>query len=143
MSVRPPLVTADELNRHLAELFGGDEDRMHDMVLELEYGMSLTSMNIGARQLRPGQIMSGPTVFTACDAALFYASLSVYGLDMMMVTSDVQIRFLRPGIGRVLKARCRILNVGSRLITGQVVAFTDDESKPVAVAMGSCVPPRR
>lgn len=144
MSAPAPLVTAAELNAKLRELFGAD---MHgltsDMVSEMEYGMVLTTMDVSPKQLRPGKIISGPTVFAACDAALFYACLSVYGLDMMMLTSDMQIRFLRPAKGTRLHARGRILSVGSKLITGQVVAFTDDETKPVAVAQGSCVPPKK
>lgn len=144
MTVRDPLVTASELNAHLRELFGPEfVGTSGEMVKELEYGMVLATMEIGPRQLRPGNIISGPTVFSMCDAALFYACLSVHGLDMMMLTSDMQIRFLRPAIGTTLNARARILNVGSKLITGQVVAFIDDESKPVAVAQGSCVPPRK
>lgn len=143
MTDRPPLVTASELNAHLREIFGPEMLGVTtEMVTELEYGMVLTTMDVNPRQMRPGNIISGPTVFSACDAALFYACLSVYGLDMMMLTSDMQIRFLRPAIGTTLRARCRILNVGSKLITGQVVAFIDDESKPVAVAQGSCVPPK-
>ena len=141
---RQPLVTAAELNTHLRSLFGNDMLGLtSDMVTEMEYGMVLTSMDVGEKQLRPGRIISGPTVFAACDAALFYACLSVYGLDMMMLTSDMQIRFLRPAKGTRLQARGRILSVGSKLITGQVVAFTDDESRPVAVAQGSCVPPKK
>ncbi|MFZ9157420.1 MAG: PaaI family thioesterase [Ilumatobacteraceae bacterium] len=144
MTTREPLVTATELNAHLRKLFGQDMLGLtSDMVTEMEYGMVVTTMEVGEKQLRPGRIISGPTVFAACDAALFYACLSVYGLDMMMLTSDMQIRFLRPAKGTRLHARGRILSVGSKLITGQVVAFTDDESKPVAVAQGSCVPPKK
>ena len=143
MTTRAPLVSAAELNAHLLELFGTEYvGESGDMVLEMEYGMVLARMDVGERQLRPGGIISGPSVFSLCDAALFYACLSVYGLNMMMLTSDMQIRFLRPAKGSRLFARGRILNVGSKLITGQVVAFTDDESKPVAVAQGSCVPPK-
>jgi len=143
MTDRPPLVTASELNAHLRALFGSEMlDVAAEMVTELEYGMALATMDVSPRQMRPGNIISGPTVFAACDAALFYACLSVHGLDMMMLTSDIQIRFLRPAIGTRLRARCRILNASSKLITGQVVVFTDDESKPVAVAQGSCVPPK-
>ena len=92
--------------------------------------------------LRPGKIISGPTVFSICDAALFYASLSAIGMEPMTLTSEMSIRFLRPARGEVIRARATVNSLGSRAIVGTVVAYTDDESKPVAVAQGTYMRPK-
>jgi acyl-coenzyme A thioesterase PaaI-like protein len=42
----------------------------------------------------------------------------------------------------VIRARARIDSLGSRSIVGTVIAYTDDESKPVAVAQGTYMRPK-
>ena len=44
--------------------------------------------------------------------------------------------------GEVIRARARLDSLGSRSIVGTVIAYTDDESKPVAVAQGTYMRPK-
>jgi acyl-coenzyme A thioesterase PaaI-like protein len=91
--------------------------------------------------LRPGGIISGPTVFGVCDAALWYACFTVIGIEPMALTSELSIRFLRPARGQQVRARADLHHPGRRSMIGSVVAWTDDPERPVAVAQGTYVRP--
>lgn len=49
------------------------------------------------RHLRPGGIVSGPTLMTLADAAAYAALLSLSDAAKMAVTSNLNISFLRAG----------------------------------------------
>jgi uncharacterized protein (TIGR00369 family) len=90
------------------------------------------------RHLRPGGLISGPTLFTCADVALWYLSFTQLGLAAMAVTSDVHIDFLRPAKGGDLLARAELLRSGKSRITGRVSIWVDgNEEKPVAHATGN------
>jgi len=86
-------------------------------------------------------IISGPTVFGVCDAALYYACFTVMGIEPMVLTSEMSIRFLRPARGDTLRAKAVLDHAGRRSMIGTVTAWTDDSDKPVAVAQGTYVAP--
>lgn len=136
---RSPLVTLQQINDFIGGEFGGASNACE----ALEHGMAVAVMHPSAQQLRPGRIISGPTVFSICDAALFYAALSVTGMEPMTLTSEMSIRFLRPARGEVIRARAVVDAEAGRSVVGSVVAWTDDENQPVAVAQGTYVRPRR
>jgi len=92
--------------------------------------------------LRPGGIISGPAVFGCCDAALYFACFSVLGIEPMVLTSELSIRFLRPARGTELRARAELQHAGRRSLIGTIVAWTDNVDKPVAVAQGTYVAPQ-
>jgi uncharacterized protein (TIGR00369 family) len=92
--------------------------------------------------LRPGRYISGPTMFTMADTALWFAVFSVVGIESMAVTSEMSIRFLRPAKDGDLLAHAKVHSVGNRRIVGTVEIWV--ESRPdrlVAVAQGSYARP--
>ena len=135
----PSLVSVEEMNAFIGGAFGGNQNACELM----SFAMAVAVMYPSAASLRPGKIISGPTVFSICDAALFYAALSATGMEPMTLTSEMSIRFLRPARGEVIRARATLNSIGSRSIVGSVVAYTDDESKPVAVAQGTYARPKK
>lgn len=136
---RDPLVTVAEINAFIGGEFGGNTNACEEMA----FGMAVAVMYPSSASLRPGKIISGPTVFGICDAALFYAALSATGMEPMTLTSEMSIRFLRPARGEVIRAKAILNSVGSRSIVGSVVAYTDDENRPVAVAQGTYMRPKK
>jgi len=130
-------VTIDEINRFLDADFGGNANRCE----EIGHRWAVARFDTSSTVLRPGGIISGPTVFGACDAALYYACFTVMGLEPMVLTSEMSIRFLRPARGAELRARAELHHAGRRSLIGTVVAWTDDIDKPVAVAQGTYVAP--
>lgn len=130
-------VTVDEINEFLRRDFGGTST----VCDEVGDGWAVARLDVSDANLRPGGIISGPTMFGVCDAALYYACFTVLGISPMTVTSELSIRFLRRASGRELRARADIVKAGRRAIVGGIVAWVDDPTKPVAVAQGTYVPP--
>ena len=65
--------------------------------------------------LRPGNIISGPTLFTAADSAMYALVLGHLGAQLMAVTSDMSLRFLaRAAPGDVI-GEATFLKLGRRL----------------------------
>lgn len=71
--------------------------------------------------LRPGGTVSGPTLMTLADTAMYASLLARLGVAAATaVTSSLEMHFLsRPDPGR-LTVRCRLLKVGRRLAVGAV-----------------------
>lgn len=130
-------VTAEQINEFLGREFGGTANRCE----AVGDRTAVAVIEPGPQSLRPGGIISGPTVFGVCDAALYYACFTVIGIEPMALTSELSIRFLRPAVGPVVRARAALHHVGRRSIIGSVTAWTDDEERPVAVAQGTYVRP--
>ncbi len=131
------LVTAAEINAFLERDFPGNGNRCHSV----GDGWAIAELPTAGINLRPGGIVSGPTVFGVCDGALYYACFTVLGIEPMTLTSELSIRFLRPARGAAVFARAQLLKVGRRAIVGSITAWTEDESAPVAIAQGTYIPP--
>ena len=132
MTVTPELINAF-LNEHFPGV-GNHCEAVGDR-------WAIARLDTSTIALRPGGIISGPTVFGACDAALYYACFTVLGIEPMALTSEMSIRFLRPARGPVLRARAELHHAGRRSLIGSVIAWTDDPDKPVAAAQGTYVAP--
>ncbi len=131
-------VTSSEVNEFLAADFPGTTNSCE----AVGPGWAVALVRAGDQHLRPGGIISGPTVFGACDAALYYACFTAIGIEPMALTSELSIRFLRPARGAELRAKATLHHVGGRSIIGTVEAWTDDPDRPVAVAQGTYVRPK-
>jgi uncharacterized protein (TIGR00369 family) len=128
-------VTVEQVNDFLATEFASSRNTCE----QVGEGWAVARFGADALALRPGGIISGPTVFGLCDAALYYACFTVLGIEPMTLTSEMSIRFLRPATGDEIRARAHLLDVGRRSIVGSITAWTDDIDKPVAIAQGTYV----
>jgi uncharacterized protein (TIGR00369 family) len=133
----PSGVTVEEINAFLRNEFAGNGNHCE----AVGDRWAIARMDTATNHLRPGGIISGPTVFAICDAALYYACFTVMGVVPMVLTSEMSIRFMRPARGTVLRARAELHHAGRRSLIGSVVAWTDDPAKPVAAAQGTYVAP--
>lgn len=90
--------------------------------------------------LRPGGVVSGPVLFGAADTAMFAAVLAHCGPELMALTADTQIRFLRAATPGDVVAESTIVKFGRRLVVLDTVIWTDDPARPAANAStpGSC-----
>ncbi|MBI5090454.1 MAG: PaaI family thioesterase [Actinobacteria bacterium] len=131
------LVTPEAVNEFLDREFPSTGNRCESV----GPGWAIACFDSSTVGLRPGGIISGPTVFGACDAALWFACFTVIGIEPMALTSELSIRFLRPARGSLLRARADLHHPGRRSMIGSVVAWTDDVERPVAVAQGTYVRP--
>lgn len=131
-------VTPDEVNAYLSENFDGTGNQC----VEVGPDWAVCRLDASTTNLRPGGIVSGPTVFGACDAALWYALFGAVGIEPMALTSELSIRYLRPARGDELYARADLHHVGRRSVVGSVrVWMGHDPDTTVAVAQGTYVRP--
>jgi acyl-coenzyme A thioesterase PaaI-like protein len=133
----PSGVTPEQINAFLNEQFPGTGNHCE----AVGNRWAIARLETSNTTLRPGGIISGPTVFGVCDGALYYACFTVLGIVPMALTSEMSIRFLRPARGPVLRARAELHHAGRRSLIGTVIAWTDDPDKPVAAAQGTYVAP--
>jgi uncharacterized protein (TIGR00369 family) len=131
--------TPDEVNAFFAAEFPASHDGGNRCV-DMAPGRALARWSYDARQLRPGDLISGPTQFGLADIALWFLSFTVLGLAPMAVTSELYITFLRPAQGGDLLAEARLLRAGRSKIAGDVRLWVDGApDRPVAHAVGSYV----
>jgi uncharacterized protein (TIGR00369 family) len=84
--------------------------------------------------LRPGGTISGPSLMSLADMAMYSMLLAMIGPVALAVTTNLNINFLRkPGPADVI-AKARLLKLGSRLAVGEVTMFSDGDNEPVAHA---------
>lgn len=110
-------------------------------VEEVRPGYARIRLKYDKWMLRPGELVSGPALFTAADAAMYALVLAHLGPVVMAVTANMNLNFLNPAqIGDVV-AECKLLRLGMRLAVMEVSLFTNDTL--VAHVTGSYAVPRR
>lgn len=93
---------------------------------------------IGFDELRPGGTVSGPTLMTIADCALYIAILGEIGIVSLTVTTSLTINFMRkPSSTKDIIGRCSLLKVGKSLIVGEVLLYSEGDEKPVAHVVGT------
>ena len=128
------LVTPETINAAIAESFPGNTCRC----VEIGDDWVTCSLTPAETALRPGGYLSGPTQFGLADSALWFATFVAIGrIELMALTSELSIRYLRPAIGAELWARAELESVGSKRIVGSVRVWTDDPGRPTSVAQGT------
>lgn len=134
---RAGLITPAEIDAFVADAYpamAGSGVRC----VEVTEGMVEVVWRYDATQLRPGDYISGATQFALADAALWYATFTVVGLEAMAVTTDLQITFLRPAMGGDLRATAEVVSVGRARIHGDVRLWVgDDRRRLVSHATGT------
>lgn len=94
-------------------------------------------------QLRPGGTISGPTLMTLADTAMYLLVIAHIGPVPLAVTTNLNINFLRKPAPKDVIAEAKMLKLGARLAVGEVALFSEGEDAPVAHAtLTYSIPPR-
>lgn len=94
-------------------------------------------------QLRPGGTISGPSLMTLADMAMYATLLAQIGLVPLAVTTNLSINFLRKPAPKDVLADVEIVKLGARLAVGDVRLTSDGELELVAQASVTySIPPR-
>jgi uncharacterized protein (TIGR00369 family) len=112
-------------------------------VESLGAGTALMRVDYHESQLRPGGTVSGPTMFTLADLALYAAVLGAIGRVPNAVTTNLTINFLRRPTPGPLWGDCRLLKLGKRLAVGEVTILSRIGDTAVAHATGTYSIPDR
>lgn len=82
--------------------------------------------------LRPGGIVSGPTLMALVDVAAYAAIAAHHGPEPMAVTNALSITFLRACKVEPIMADAHILKLGRRLATIDVRIWQGSEDRLIA-----------
>ena len=109
-----------------------------------EKGASLL-WRVSDNDLRPGSTISGPTMMTLADFAMYVAILGEIGIVGLAVTTSMNINFLRkPSGSQNLRGVCKLMKVGKALIVAEVWIYSVDSDDPVAHVTGTySIPPQK
>lgn len=135
------LMDAEALNDYLAEIFPGS-----GLSRSVEYAdgaRALVRVRYAESQLRPGGTLSGPTMMSLADTAMYALVLSAIGRVPLAVTTNLSINFLRKPPPADLVAEARMLKLGKALAVGDVLIRSEGEEAACAHAVVTySIPPR-
>lgn len=101
---------------------------------EISAGRAVVALSPDEGNLRPGNLVSGPTQMGLADHAAYAVILAHIGPVAMAVTSNLNYTFLRGARFSPLFAEARLLRLGRRLATVDVILWQDDKDRPVGQA---------
>ena len=129
----------------ITDFFTKDFPQTKCQIVSVGNGTALVTHPVGLEELRPGGTVSGPTMMTLADVALYVAILGEIGIVPLTVTTSLNINFLkRPQPANPIRAESRLLKLGKTLVVGEVNIFSGDDPMPVAHATGTySIPPQK
>ncbi len=134
----PAQMTPEAMNEFLDKSFYQNTLRC----IQLDDDGAVLEQDTDHRHLRPGGTVSGPTLMTLADAAMYAALLGQIGPVALAVTTNLNINFLRKPVPGKLTAKARLLKLGRRLAIGEVSIYCNDDEEPVAHStMTYSIPP--
>ena len=137
-----PAMTADDIDRFMAVEF--PQARGWTRIVAIRDDEVDLELPFSADNLRPGGTLSGPTLMTLADTAMFYLLLSRLGPVALAVTTSLAINFLRRPPPAALLATARLLKLGTRLAVGEVHIRSAEGGALVAQASVTyALPPAR
>jgi len=138
-----PKMTAQELESFLYShfpLMGEQSIRVE----RVEDGLVEVRMVYHDRHLRPGGTISGASLMTLADTAMYLVVLAMIGPVALAVTTNLNINFLRKPAPADVIAQARLLKLGKRLAVGEVTMRSEGQAEPVAHAtLTYSIPPDR
>lgn len=125
---------AAALNAFLQKAFPHGDPEQMARVIRVDPGVATLAMPTGERNLRPGGVISGPTLMGLADSAAYMLILAHIGEVAMAVTTSLNIHFLRPCKPGRLMAEARLLKLGRRIATVDVLMWTEGPDRAAAKA---------
>lgn len=136
MDRKPSRITAEEFDAAIR--FGIPMMNHFSFRMEtLEAGYARMRMEFDERHVRPGGTIPGPLLVMVADAALYAMIMSLQGMELLAVTSNLNIQFLRKPAPTAVIGEATVLRHGRRSIVGQVHLYSETESEPIAHVTGS------
>ncbi len=133
----------DEIRTYLHEIFPQAGIGRAFKVEEIGPMRARMRLHFDDRHLRPGGTISGPSMFSLADVALYVAILAQIGRVGLAVTTNVNINFLRKPAPRDLIGEAKLIKLGKRLAVGEVAIRSEGEDELVAHATGTYSIPAR
>ena len=131
--ISQPCLSIPELHDFLRREFPQVKDD-YEVVDVGPMGLTL-KLSPDNRHLRPGGTLSGPSMFSLADCAVYLAIIAHVGEEALAVTTSASIDFMRkPAAGKALLAEVTLLKLGRGLAVGDTAIRSDGEEALVARA---------
>ena len=141
----PPdlVMSADELTSYVQAVFPQAQG-FGWRIDGLEPGSIVVAMHTSKAELRPGDTVSGPTMFALADVTAYLLVLAHIGQVALAVTTNLSINFLsKPPAGELL-ADGRLIKLGKRLAVCEIHIHSRQSETLVAQATATySIPPDR
>ena len=113
-------------------------------IIEISEQGSHVKLNVKFKHLRPGNTVSGPSIFYLVDCSAYMAVCANLGKEALAVTINCSIDFMRKPSGeKDLIAICELLKVGKSLVVADSKVYSEGVEKPVARAtITYSIPPK-
>ena len=134
MSTPIPKLDADAVNALLQRAFPGARRDTFPHVVEVTPGRVQVMAPYREGLLRPGGVISGPTLMSLADTAAYALVLAHVGDQLMAVTSQLNISFLRGAAPGDLHAEAELLRLGRRMAVCDVRLWTESRDRLAAQA---------
>jgi uncharacterized protein (TIGR00369 family) len=135
MDLEMAAMKVEELERFLSTEFPQRFNPQSGLLIEAVWQDGCrVRQRFSASSLRPGGTISGPTMMALADFAMYVAVLAAIGPVALAVTINLNINFLRKPAQRDLIAEARLLKLGKRLATGEILIRSDGQPDVVAHA---------
>lgn len=140
-----PLMNADEINAFLREVYPQLNDDFADyQAIDVFPGGCTVRLNATERHLRPGNTVSGPSLFTLADIGGYVCVISQTGREALSVTTSLTMNFMRKAEAGPVDGHCRILKMGRSLMVFDILITQGPERVTIAHASGTyAIPPRK
>jgi uncharacterized protein (TIGR00369 family) len=125
---------AEALNAFLRRAFPEGDPAWMPSIVEVAEGRVLLKQGFATRHLRPGGVISGPTMMTLADTAAYALVLAHIGEVAMAVTTSLTIHFLRGAKPGDLYAEATLLKLGRRIATADILMWTESRQRAAAKA---------
>jgi len=129
-----PLLDADGVNALLRRAFPGAKPDAFPTVVEVAPGRVKVMSPYRDGLLRPGNVISGPTLMSLADTAAYALVLAHVGDQLMAVTSSLMMNFLRGAKPGDLYAEAEMLRLGRRNAVCDVRLWTEGPDRLAAQA---------
>ena len=129
-----PIMSIGDLAAFLTSAFPDSDPARRPQITDVVPGMVRMVLTPEAHNLRPGQLVSGPTQMGLADHAAYAVILAHIGPVAMAVTSNLNMSFLRGVAFAPVIAEAVLLKLGRRLATVDVRLSQDDQTGLVAQA---------
>jgi uncharacterized protein (TIGR00369 family) len=103
-------------------------------ILSVGEGKATVHLPLEERHMRPGPTVSGPTLMSLADLAMYCAVLAAIGPKPLAVTTNLNINFMRGCHSGTLVADATLLKLGKRLAVGEVAIHPEGSAEAVAHA---------
>ena len=140
-----PVMDVDAVNIFLKQVYPQLNDDFADyMATDVFPGGCIVRLNATDRHLRPGNTVSGPSLFTLADIGGYVCVLTHAGPEALSVTTNLNINFMRKAEPGPIDGHCRILKLGKSLMVFEIDMVAGPDGLTVAHATGTySIPPKR